>query len=58
LFLLSGIVFSGKIQETTMAEKGQSITGKELLDKINLRKAGDKDYTLGYITGVYCMYLN
>ena len=38
------------------SEEMMPLSGKELLDKINSDKKEDKDYALGYITGVYCVY--
>lgn len=38
-------------------EEVKSLGGKELLDKINSNEKYDRDYALGYITGVYCVYM-
>ncbi len=37
------------------AEEGKSLSGKELLEKISSKNKEDKDYALGYITGVLCV---
>jgi len=36
------------------AEEGKPLSGKELLEKISSSNKEDKDYALGYITGVFC----
>ena len=49
LFIIFGITYS---------EEMIPLSGKELLDKISSDKKEDKDYALGYITGVYCVYMD
>jgi len=41
----------------TYSEEMKPLSGKELLDKISSGKKDDRDYALGYITGVYCVYM-
>lgn len=48
LFLVFGI---------TYAVEAKFLSGKELLEKINSSEKYDRDYALGYITGVYCAYM-
>jgi len=36
------------------AEEGKSLSGKELLKKMSSSHKEDRDYALGYITGVFC----
>ena len=36
------------------AEVGKPLSGKELLEKIRSSHKEDRDYALGYITGVFC----
>ncbi len=36
------------------AEAGKPLSGKELLEKISSSDKEDRDYALGYITGVLC----
>jgi hypothetical protein len=55
LFLISTIVFAASAQNVATAGKTQNLTGKELLGKITSPKPGDRDYALGFVTGVYCV---
>jgi hypothetical protein len=48
LFLVFGIAY---------ALEAKPLSGKGLLEKINSSEKYDKDYALGYITGVYCAYM-
>ena len=48
LFFVFGIVY---------AVEAKFLSGKELLEKINSSEKYDRDYALGYITGVYCAYM-
>lgn len=48
LFLVLGITYT---------EEVKSLSGKDLLDKINSNEKYDRDYALGYITGVYCVHM-
>jgi len=41
----------------TYSEEMKPLSGKELLDKISSDKKDERDYALGYITGVYCVYM-
>jgi hypothetical protein len=43
------------IYGTFCAEEGKPLSGKELLEKISSSQKEDKDYALGYITGVLCV---
>ena len=36
------------------AEEGKPLSGKELLEKMSSSHKEDRDYALGYITGVFC----
>lgn len=36
------------------AEEGKLLSGKKLLEKISSSNKEDRDYALGYITGVFC----
>lgn len=36
------------------AEGGKPLSGKELLEKMSSSHKEDRDYALGYITGVFC----
>jgi hypothetical protein len=45
LFFVFGIAY---------AVEAKFLSGKELLEKINSSEKYDRDYALGYITGVYC----
>lgn len=38
------------------AEEGKLLSGKELLEKVSSSNKEDRDYALGYITGVFCAY--
>ena len=42
----------------TYSEEMRPLSGKELLDKISSNKKEDNNYALGYITGVYCVYMD
>jgi len=55
LFLLTIILLF--ILGISYTEEVKSLNGKELLDKINSNEKYDRDYALGYITGVYCAYM-
>jgi len=55
LFLLTIILLF--IFGISYTEEVKSLNGKELLDKINSNEKYDRDYALGYITGVYCAYM-
>jgi len=48
LFLVFGIAYTAE---------AKALSGKELLEKINSSEKYDRDYALGYITGVYCAYM-
>ena len=54
-FLLAVILFV--VFGITYSVEAKALSGKELLDKINSSEKYDKDYALGYITGVYCVYM-
>ena len=55
VFLFAAVLFL--IFGMTYSEEMKPLSGKELLDKISSDKKDDKDYALGYITGVYCVYM-
>lgn len=55
VFLCTAVLFI--IFSMTYSEEMKPLSGKELLDKISSDKKYDKDYALGYITGVYCVYM-
>ncbi|MBA7714757.1 hypothetical protein ES703_123789 [subsurface metagenome] len=55
VFLCAAVLFL--IFGMTCAEELKPLSGKELLDKISSDKKNDRDYALGYITGVYCVYM-
>ena len=55
VFLCAAVLFL--MFSMTYSEEMKPLSGKELLDKISSDKKDERDYALGYITGVYCVYM-
>lgn len=55
VFLCTAVLFL--MFSMTYSEEMKPLSGKELLDKISSDKKDERDYALGYITGVYCVYM-
>lgn len=55
VFLCAAALFL--IFSMTYSEEMKPLSGKELLNKISSDEKDDKGYALGYITGVYCVYM-
>jgi len=53
LFAVAAFLFSGVI--CAQQKKDLDVTGQALLDKMNSSKAGDNQWALGYVTGVFCI---
>jgi hypothetical protein len=56
LLLLSALVLAGRAQKAVSPEERPGLTAQELLGKLNSPE--EKMYALGYIAGVYSVYLN